>query len=148
MGIHSNSGFFGFSDLGCSDLGCSDLACSDLGHCFFFVKIFTFFTQHSQLGNSFSTYPNGATLTKWNFYTLSHNNIHILTKRIAQYPFPNFLKTCKNFQKSKIKYHHSNPHTIVSLIYFLHQICTFSDTKPFLHPYPIFSSLLNLNFLT
>ncbi len=27
-------------------------------------------------------------------------------------------------------------------------ICTFSDTEAFLHPYPIFSPLLNLNFLT
>ncbi len=88
-------GNFGFSDLGCFDLGwsdlaCSDLACSDLGH-FFKIKILTFFTQHSQLGNSFSTHPNGTNLTKWNFYTSFHNNIHILTKRIAQYPFLNFL---------------------------------------------------------
>ncbi len=26
--------------------------------------------------------------------------------------------------------------------------CTFSDTEPFLHLYPVFSALLNLNFLT
>ncbi len=26
--------------------------------------------------------------------------------------------------------------------------CTFSDTEPFLHSYPIFSAFLNLNFLT
>ncbi len=26
--------------------------------------------------------------------------------------------------------------------------CTFSDTEPFLHPYPIFSTFLNLTFLT
>ena len=54
----------------------------------FFYKILTFITQHSQLGNSFSTHPNGTTLTKWNFYTLFHNNSHI--KTIAEYPFLNF----------------------------------------------------------
>ncbi len=51
------------TDLGCSDLGCSDLGCFGLGY-FFFIKILTFFTQHSQLGNSFSTHPNGTNLTK------------------------------------------------------------------------------------
>ncbi len=49
----------------------------------FYVKIFTFFTQYSQLGNSLSTHPGGTNLTKWNFYTLFHNNIHLSTKRIA-----------------------------------------------------------------
>ncbi len=98
-------GNFGFSDSGCFDLGCSDLACSDwaysdwacfdlacsnLGH--FFIKILTFLlTQYSQLGNLFCTHPNGTNSTKWNFCTLFHNNIHILTKRSAQYPFLNFL---------------------------------------------------------
>ncbi len=80
------------SDLACSDLGHSDLACSDLGHsdlahsdlARFFVKILTFFTKYSQLRNSFCTHPNETNFTKWNFYTLFHNNIHILTKRIAQ----------------------------------------------------------------
>ncbi len=49
------------SDLACSDLACSDLACSDLAHSDldrFFVTFLTFFTQYSQLGNSFSTHPN------------------------------------------------------------------------------------------
>ncbi len=83
-------GNFSFSNLGCSDLGCSDLGCSDLACFFLFIKILTLYTQHSQLGNSLSTHPNGTNLTKWNFCTLFHNNIHILTKRIAQYPFLNF----------------------------------------------------------
>ncbi len=52
----------------------------------FLSNFFYFFTQYSQLGTSFSTHPNGTNLTKWNFYTLFHNNIHISTKRIAQYP--------------------------------------------------------------
>ena len=46
---------------------------------FFFIKILTFLTLHLQL----STSPNGTNLTKQNFYILFHNNIHILTKRIA-----------------------------------------------------------------
>ncbi len=50
------------SDLAHSDLAHFDLACSDLGN--FFVKILTFFTQYSQLGNSFCTHPNGTNLTK------------------------------------------------------------------------------------
>ena len=87
-------GNFSCSDLGQSDLACSDLAHSDLAHSdlapsdfgHFFVKIPTCFTQYSQLQNSFSTHPNGRNLTKLNFYTLFHNNIHISTKRVAQYP--------------------------------------------------------------
>ncbi len=43
----------------------------------FLSKILTFFTQHSQLGNSFGTHTSG---TKWNFYTLFHNNMHIKSK--------------------------------------------------------------------
>ncbi len=70
------------------NFSCSDLACSDLAH--FFYQILTFFTQHSQLRNLFSTHPNGTNSTKWNFYTLFHNNIHILTERIGQYPFYKF----------------------------------------------------------
>ena len=79
-----------WGNFGSSDLGYSDLACFDLGY-FFFVKILTFITQHSQLGNSFSTHPNRTNLTKWIFYTLLHNNIHISTERIAWYLFLNFL---------------------------------------------------------
>ncbi len=56
-----------------------------------FVNVLTFFTQYSQLGNSFGTHPNGTNLTNWNFYILFCNNMHISTKRIAQYPFLNFL---------------------------------------------------------
>ena len=47
-------------------------------------------TQHPQLGNSFGTHPNGMKSTKWNFLTLFHTIIHILTKRLAWYPFLNF----------------------------------------------------------
>ena len=46
----------------------------------FLSKILTFFTQYSQLGNSFGTHANGTNSTKWNFYTLFHNNIHITPK--------------------------------------------------------------------
>ncbi len=34
-----------------------------------------------------NTHPNGTSLSKWNFYTLFHNNIHILTQKITQYLF-------------------------------------------------------------
>ncbi len=44
----------------------------------FFIKNSSFFTQHSQIGNSFSTHANGINVTKWNFYTLFHNSIHIV----------------------------------------------------------------------
>ncbi len=52
--------------------------------------------------------------------------------------------------KSKNECCHSNPHPInyISSIYFFHQISFFWDTDPFLHPYPKFSALPNLNFLT
>ncbi len=82
------------------NFSCSDLACSDLAQSFgllwfgslwfgllFLSKFLLFFTQYSQLGNSFSTHPNGTNLTKWNFYILFCNNIYISTKRMAQYPF-------------------------------------------------------------
>ncbi len=66
---------WGNSDFGCSDFSQSDFGHSDFSH--YFVKNPYFFTQHSQLGNSFSTHPNGTNLTKWNFYTFFHNKIHI-----------------------------------------------------------------------
>ncbi len=44
----------------------------------FSSKILTFFSQHSQLGNSFSTYANGTNLTNWNFYRNSNMWIQIL----------------------------------------------------------------------
>ncbi len=46
----------------------------------FLSKILTFITQHSKLGNSFGTLANGTNSTKWNFYTLFHNNIHTTPK--------------------------------------------------------------------
>ena len=148
------------SDLACSDLACSDLASSDLAH--FFVKILTFFTQYFQLGNSFNTHPNGTNLTKWNFYTLFHNNIHIFTKRIAQYPFfvfsirNDFLTLILAPPKYHVKIFKNQMQPLkppYKKLYFINillspNICTFSDMEPFLHPYPIFSALLNLNFLT
>ncbi len=92
------------SNLTCSDLACSDLACSDLGH--FFVKVLTFLTQYSQLGNSFSTHPNGTNLTEWNCYILCHNNIHISTKTKAQYPFLNFILKMPFFQTLALSKNH------------------------------------------
>ncbi len=100
------------SDLACSDLACSNLACSDLAHsvlarcnlaCFFLSK-FLLFSQYSQLGNSFSTHLNGTNLTKWNFYTLFHNNIYISTKFSMKKDFvtqtlpppKNYIKIFKN----------------------------------------------------
>ncbi len=57
----------------------------------FLSKILTFFTQHSQLRNSFGTHANDTNSTKWNFYTLFHNNIHITPKLLPEIHFQIFL---------------------------------------------------------
>ncbi len=46
-------------------------------------KIEPHFHWKSELGNSFGPHPNGTNFTKWNFYTLFHNNLHMSTERIA-----------------------------------------------------------------
>ncbi len=80
---------FGCSDVSCFDLGCSDFSHSDFGH-FFLIKILTFFTQHSQLGNSFGT-PKWNEFDQMELLHIVSTTISTTTKIIAQYPFSNFL---------------------------------------------------------
>ncbi len=83
-----------WGNFSCSDFGCSDFSCSDFGH--FFIKIFAVLFNIHNLRTHLANiqmewnWQNWTNLTKWNFYTLFPINIHILTKRIAQYPFLNF----------------------------------------------------------
>ncbi len=94
-------GNFGCSDLACSDLVCSDLACSGLAHSHLVCSDLA----HSDLGHIYLSkfllvllnIHNMGTL-KWNkfdqmelLYIVSQHYIHIWAKRIAQYPFLNFL---------------------------------------------------------
>ncbi len=118
-----------------------------------FLCIAFLFTQHSQLGNSFGTHPNWINLTKWNFYTLFHNNInsHANQKNcpisIFKFSIKNDFSTLtvappKN-QVELFKNQESSAATQTPK-----QQTTFSDMEPFLHPYPIISTLINLNYLT
>ncbi len=107
----------------------------------FLSKILTFFTQYSELGNTFSTHPSGTNLTKWNF-------LHIV---LQQYPHGANIRKMQKFSKIKnqilpLKPPNKRQHFIKKLLSPF--LFTFSDMKLFLHPFPIFSALLNLNFLT
>ncbi len=155
-------GNFSCSELACSDLACSDLAHSNLAH-FFLSKFLLFSCNIHKLGNSFSTHPNRINLTKWNFYTLFHNNIHISTKRAAQYPFikfsmkmtfslnlappKNHIKIFKN-QKlnatSQTPIQHTTFHQYTSFTKYLYFL-RYGDISTFT---PHFSVLPNLTFLT
>ncbi len=78
---------FPHSDFAHSDFAHSDFAHSDFSH--FFVKNFYFFNIHYLETHSVHVQME-KNLTKWNLYTLFHNNIHIQPKELPNIHFQTF----------------------------------------------------------
>ncbi len=161
---HFSHSDFTHSDFGHSDFTHSDFTHSDFTH--FFVKNSYFFPfnihnlgthlVHTQIEQ---IQPNGSFTHCFTTISIQHQNNCPISIFLFFYQKHDFLTQTLGPPKNHIKFFKNQKSNVTTQTPIqqttFHQYTSFTkflyflrSTEPFLHPYPIFSTFLNLNFLT